>query len=612
MNETIQEKLRLLPSSPGVYKMYNAAGEIIYVGKAISLKNRVRQYFQSNKNHTPKVLAMVKHVYDFDTVQTTNETEALALESNLIKQFRPKYNILLKDDKHFPYIRIDYRQDYPKIEIVRKISVDGAKYYGPFLSAIALRDGMNVVREHFPVRHCKKDLSRALARRERPCLMFHVGKCCAPCAGLVDRDEYHAMLEEIVQFLTGNTDRVVRKLTEEMELAAKELQFERAASLRDRIQAIVRIREKQIAINTKGNTIDVFAVGRLADNALIFAMFVRDGKVVGTEKFRMGIGSGESDDEIISAFLKQYYLEVSDISQEILVNVQPADVGAITEWLCESRGRKVTLHVPQRGEKAELVKLAFRNCVDALEKDCALQQRAWERGEGALIELATALNLEVIPSRIECFDNSHIMGRDTVSSMVVFTDGQPDKKAYRRFKVKAEVEGDDLAAMRETLSRRFKRYCDGDNGFDELPDLLVIDGGETQLHVALDVLESYGLSHIPAIGLAETHELIYMPNQAQPVALPRSSASLHLLQRCRDEAHRFAISYHRGIRQKNALYSVLDNIDGIGERRKRALFDAFVSLQAIREASIEELSSVDGMNSAAANSVWNYFHTEEK
>lgn len=611
MNQIIEEKLRLLPSAPGVYKMFNAAGEVIYVGKAVSLKNRVRQYFQSSKNHTPKVRAMVSHIADFETLRTANETEALTLESNLIKQFKPRYNILLKDDKHFPYVRIDYRQDFPRVEIVRRVQNDGARYLGPFLSGIALRDGMNVVREHFPVRHCRKDLKKAMARRERPCLMYHVGKCCAPCSGNVSRAEYHAMLDEISAFLTGHTERVLRELNERMQQAAESLQFERAAALRDSIRAVETLRDKQAAIGTHKDMMDVFALGRLNESVLVFALFVRDGKVIGTEKFRMGAGDGETEEEILAAFLKQYYLEAAAFPPEILLYSDAADMEIIAAWLSERAGRRVWLHRPQRGAKAKLAELAHRNCVDALEKDAALQRRAWERGEGALAELSGLLELETVPERLECFDNSHIQGRDTVSSMVVFTNGQPDRKAYRRFRIRAEAGGDDLVAMREALTRRFARFASGDAGFDRLPDLLVIDGGRTQLDVATEVLAEAGLSFVPVIGLAEAHELIYQPGEEQPLALPCNSAALHLLERLRDEAHRFAVSYHRSLRQKNALFSILDQIDGIGDRRKRALFDAFVTLDAMKAATVEQLAAVPAMTHATAEAVYAYFHPEE-
>lgn len=608
MNQIIEEKLRLLPSAPGVYKMFNEAGEVIYVGKAVSLKNRVRQYFQSGKNQPAKVAAMVRHIADFETIRVSNETEALSLESNLIKQFKPKYNILLKDDKHFPYVRIDLRQDFPRVEIVRRVKKDGARYLGPYLSALLLRESMNVVRDHFPIRHCKKDLKRAIARRERPCLMHHVGKCCAPCSGKVSREEYHAMLSEVIAFLSGDTAGVLRELEAQMESSAAALDFERAAYLRDRIHAIRSLADKQVVIGVNHSMSDVFAVGRLDGAVLVFALFVRDGKVIGTERFRMGALSDESDADIMAAFLKQYYAEADSIPPEILVHSEPSELPQIQSWLSAAGGRSVRLHRPQRGDKAQLASLCYRNCIDALEKDAALQKRAWERGEGALAQLTGILGLETLPQRMECFDNSHIQGRDTVSSMVVFTDGQPDRKAYRRFRIRTDTGGDDLAAMREALSRRFARAKNGDVGFDALPDLLIIDGGRTQLAVATEVLDAFGLSFIPAIGLAELHELIYVPGREAPIELPRASAALHLLERIRDEAHRFAITYHRSLRQKTALFSVLDEIDGIGDRRKRALFDAFTTLNAIKSADVDTLAAVPGMNRPSAQAVYDYFH----
>ena len=608
MNDIIQEKLKLLPSTPGVYKMYDANGTLIYVGKAISLKNRVRQYFHASKNHTPKVLAMVSHIADFETISVTNETEALSLESNLIHQYKPKYNILLKDDKHFPYVRIDIRQDFPRIEIVRRVQKDGALYLGPYLSAVALRDAMNVVREQFPVRYCRKDLDRAIARRERPCLMYHVGKCCGPCTGNVTRQAYHDILDTAASFLKGNTDAVIASLTEKMQAAAMAEEFEKAAKYRDTIRVIGRISDKQAVISTSSNALDVFAVARYHGDTCVFGMFVRNGKVIGTEKYRMDADEETMLGEVLGAFLTQFYLDSNAFPPEILVNLLPPDADEIMAWLHVQAGHICDVRVPQRGNKRKLVELAGKNCLEAMEKDEIIRNHAYERGEGALAELSIILGLDSVPQRMECYDNSHFMGRDTVGSMVVFTDGQPDKKAYRRFKIRTDAGGDDLVAMQEMLTRRFTRYLDGDAGFSPLPDLLVIDGGVTQLAVAMQVLDELGLSHIPVIGLAESHELIYMPGNETPIALERNSAPLHLLERIRDEAHRFAITYHRSLRQKNALYSILDQIEGIGEKRKRALFDAFTTLDAIKEADMEKLRQVPGMNLTAAESVYQYFH----
>ena len=418
------------------------------------------------------------------------------------------------------------------------------------------------------------------------------------------------MLMEIIGFLSGDAKKVLRSLNEQMLEAAKALDFERAADLRDRIHAIESLADKQVVIGTNQAVSDVFAVGRLDDAVLIFALFVRDGKVIGTDKFRMDAASDESDADIMSAFLKQYYEEDAPIPPEILLHTEPADLAEITDWLTSRAGRNIHLHKPQRGDKVQLAALCYRNCIDALEKDAALQKRAWERGEGALLQLSGILGLDSLPHRMECFDNSHIRGHETVSSMVVFTDGQPDRKAYRRFRIRAETGGDDLIAMREVLTRRFERAKNEDAGFAELPDLLIIDGGQTQLAAALDILDRFGLSFIPAIGLAESHELIWQPDADTPIELPKASAALHLLERIRDEAHRFAITYHRSLRQKTALFSILDEIDGIGDKRKRALFDAFTTLDAIREADIDALSAVAGMTKTSAEAVWKHFHAD--
>lgn len=610
MNDVIQEKLKLLPSSPGVYKMFNASGEVIYVGKAISLKNRVRQYFQSSKNHPPKVAAMVRQIEDFEYIRVANETEAFSLESNLIKQFKPKYNILLKDDKHFPYVRVDLKQDFPRLEIVRRVKNDGAKYLGPFLSGLLLRDGLALVREHYPIRQCKKDIARMIARRERPCLMYHIGKCCAPCSGNVSREEYHRLLDEVLSFLSGKTDEIIRSLTAQMESAAESMDFEHAAHLRDRIRAIESLSEKQAVIATTNTMMDVFALGRLEGTALVFALFVRNGKVIGTEKFRMDADTEESDADILSAFLSQYYAESASFVPEVLLYQDASDMESIAEWLGGLAGRKVSLHRPQRGEKRRLTEMAYRNCLDVLEKDASLQKRAWERGEGALTQLSAILGLETVPSRLECFDNSHIQGRDTVSSMVVFTDGQPDKSAYRRFRIREDAGGNDLIAMKEALTRRFQKAAENEAGFLPLPDLLIMDGGPAQLQVALDVLDSFSLDFIPTIGLAELSETIYLPGEPEPIALPRNSAPQHLIERLRDEAHRFAISYHRNVHNRNALYSVLDSIPGVGDKRKRALFDTFLTIEAIKAASLDELKAVPLIDARTAESVYGYFHKE--
>ncbi|MBO4563659.1 MAG: excinuclease ABC subunit UvrC [Clostridia bacterium] len=610
MNDVIRDKLKLLPDSPGVYRMYNSLGEIIYVGKAVNLKNRVRQYFQ-NTVKQPKVAAMVSNIADFEFTITASEAEALNLECNMIKQNRPRYNILLKDDKHFPYVRIDFTKDFPRPEIVRRVKKDGARYFGPYLSALTLREAIQAVRDFFPVRHCKKDIARAVARRERPCLMYHIGKCCAPCSGKVSREEYHKYLDEIALLLQGHCKPVVEELTRQMNDAAQNLEYERAAVCRDRIKAMEALAEKQRAATTVINSFDVFAVARDDMNTVVYATMMRDGNVVMTDGYFV-TANEESDAEIMASFLTQFYYDSGYVPGEIVCRSLPENSQGIAEWLRSNCGHAVKLIEPKRGEKKQLAELAFLNGTEALKRRKELTVREWERSEGALAELSRIVGMDELPHRMECFDNSHFQGRDTVGSMVVFIDGKPNKDLYRRFRTRTQVEGDDYEAMREHLTRRFQRAADGDTKFNELPDLLIVDGGRGQLNVALEVLDAFGLSYIPAIGLAERNEDIILPDRDEPVSLPRSSSTLHLLQRIRDEAHRFAITYHRSMRSKTALYSVLQEIPGIGEKRRRALFDRFLTMDAIKNASVEELASAEGMNLPAARSVYEFFHKDEK
>ena len=607
MNEKIEAKLKLLPDKPGVYKMFNARGELIYVGKAINLKNRVRQYFQSSKNHPPKVASMVSNIDDFDFVIVGNETEALNLESNLIKQNKPYYNILLKDDKHFPYIRIDYKQDFPRVEIVRKYKKDGAKYFGPYLSGFALRESITAVREHFPIRQCKKDIRKAIARGERPCLMYHIGKCCAPCTGKVTPEEYRLLLDQVTALFQGNCKTYIDDLTAKMMAESEKLNFEKAAQYRDRIRAMQSISEKQIASSASDNSYDVFALARNELETVVYGLFVRAGNVISAESFSINAGD-EPFSEIISQFLLQFYVGMANLPKEIIIMDEAEDVENIELLLQKQSGHAVKIHVPRRGEKLKQGQLARMNAEETIGRHRELTHREWERSEGALTELMQIIGMDVFPHRIECFDNSHIQGRDTVGSMVVFIDGKPDKTLYRRFRTKQNTGGDDYLAMREHLTRRFRRTIDGDEKFAELPDLLIVDGGRGQLNVALEVLNDFGLAYISCIGLAEKNEEIILPDERESVILARSSPVLQLLQRVRDEAHRFAITYHRNLRARNSLYSVLDSIKGIGDRRKRALYEKFLTIDAIKAADMDELKSADGMNAAAAKSVYDYFH----
>ena len=604
MNTVLEDKIALLPEKPGVYKMLDDTGTVIYVGKAKVLKNRVRQYFQSSKNHSPKVRAMVSHIADFETIEVHSEVEALSLESNLIKEYMPKYNILLKDDKHFPYFRIDMRQDFPRIEIVRRVKSDGATYLGPYIVGPSVQEELRLVYDLFPLRHCKKSMASMQSRGERPCLLYHVGKCCAPCSGHITREQYHAYLRDAIRLLNGKSGDLVPYLKDKMEEASAALDFERAALLRDKLRATLALREKQAAISVNDLNADVFAIGARNAYRMVFTLYVREGKVIGTHAFPL---EGDGDDapaEWLSAFLLQYYgSEGIEIPPNVLLAQECTDMETIEEWLHSRKKRKVTVAVPVRGVKHQLTDMAEQNCAALLEKNEKIQMRAWERGEGALAELSAILGLDEVPSRVECFDNSHLMGTNTVASMVVFRDGKPDKTAYRHFRIRTEAGGDDLPAMREVLTRRLS--ADG-----ELPDLLVLDGGKTQLTIGVEVLSALNLTHIPICALAESDEIIYLPEREEPIALPKSSAPLHLIERLRDEAHRFAISYHRNLRSRSALYSLLDDIPGIGENRKRALYDAFITVDRIKAATVEDLKAVKDMTSTAAQEVYEHFHPQ--
>ena len=594
MNQVLLDKIALLPEKPGVYKMLDASGEVIYVGKAKILKNRVRQYFQASKNHSPKVLAMVSHIEDFETIVVGSETEALSLESNLIKTFQPKYNILLKDDKHFPYFRIDLKQDFPRIEIVRRVKQDGATYLGPYIVGPSIKEELWLAYDLYPIRHCKKSMEKSIARRDRPCLMYHIGKCCAPCTGTVSKETYHGYLQEAIKLLDGKTGDLIPKLEERMTAYAESMEFEKAAMVRDKLKALRALQEKQVAITVKGLDADVFAADMLEDALMIFALYVRNGKIIGTHAFPMESANDAQLSEIRSAFLMQYYGHSDvEIPKTILVDGECDDLESIAELLSEKCRRKISVAVPVRGEKRK---------TDSMHRADAL--RAWERDEGALLVLAHALGLDAPPHRVECYDNSHLFGSNTVSSMVVFTDGKPDKAEYRHYRIRTVSDGDDIDSMREVLTRRFSKG-------EKLPDLLLLDGGKTQLAVGEDVLRETNHEDVPIAALAESEEWLYIPGQEEPIVLPRSSAALHLIQRIRNEAHRFAITYHRNLRSKSALYSQLDQISGIGDKRKHALFDAFFTVDAIRSASLEQLKTVRGMTEPSAKAVYAFFHPDQ-
>lgn len=612
--EKLKAKLALLPDHPGVYLHKNAQGDVIYVGKAISLKNRVRQYFQSSKNHPAKVQAMVRNIADFDYVLTESETEALTLESNLIKQYRPYYNILLKDDKSFPYVRINLNNDFPRVDIIHDVKKDGAKYFGPYLSKHAVLEAIEAIQENFPLRTCKRNITKSIQRNERPCLNYYIHRCVAPCTGNVLKEEYHLLVREVIDFLQGKTEAVLQRLRLDMARASDEMAFERAALVRDRIQSIESLSAKQKAITASQHDYDVFALETFENNTLVYAFLVRDGKIIGAEHFAL-IATEETKENMMSSFLRQFYTSGVVIPKEIEVNIEPDECMETERWLSQLRKSKVSISVPQRGQKKELVVLAQKNAKDQLVKQASAKKREWERTEGALQKLSDCIGIEQKPHRIECFDISHTAGTDPVASMIVFEEGKPTKKQYRRFRIKTAT-NDDYASMKEVLTRRFlrgqKEREEGKiEGFARFPDLLIIDGGKGQLQIAMNVLEELGIYYqeeVFLMGLSERMEEIWLPNRSESILLKTGSPELHFVQRIRDEAHRFAITYHRSLRQKTALFSVLDTIPGVGPKRKKILFDHFVSMEAIKKASLEELQELKGMDQKSAQSVFSHFN----
>lgn len=609
ITDEIRSLLASLPDKPGVYIMKDGDGAIIYVGKAVSLKNRVRQYFQTSKTHSAKTAALVRKIQSFETIVTDNEVEALILECNLIKKHRPHYNILLKDDKNYPLVRIDPKEDFPRAEVVRRRQNDGAQYYGPFVSSGALRDVLDVAGKMFPLRTCKKDISRAIRLGERPCLNYQIGNCMGPCTGRVTVEQYRCAVDYIVDLLTGRHTEAEQALRVQMAEAAKALDFERAARLRDALIALEELTQKQKMVTDRQDNRDVFALRTNEGTALVQAMFVRGGQMTGSEHHELQWEGEEEDRELMAQFLRQFYAGAPAIPREVLLNVLPENAALTAAYLSGLRGARVRMLVPQRGKKRELVDLALRNAGQSILRLQTKARSEFERHEGALIQLADALGLQAPPERIEAFDISNIQGTDSVASMVVFIKGRPSPKDYRRFKIKTVEGADDFASMREVIKRRMLRARKGSGGFDSLPDLLLIDGGKGQLGAAVQALEETGYGPLKAIGLAKRMEEVFLPESKEPVILKRNSAALHLLQRVRDEAHRFAVTYHRRLRTGRTIVSELDSIPGIGKKRRTELIRHFKSIKEIEKAKTEALCEVEGMDKRSAQAVYDHFHT---
>ncbi len=595
MNEQIATTLKMLPEKSGVYIMHDATDRVIYVGKAVVLKNRVRSYFRESGQHSVKVQALVSHVERIETIVTDSEIEALILECNLIKKYRPRYNIMLKDDKTYPYLKVTLQEDFPRLFVTRRVLKDGAAYYGPYADVGAMHATVKLLRGMFPIRKCRT------MNPDRPCLQYHIKRCLAPCAGYISKEAYRRMVENICLVLDGKTADLKRSLKEQMQQAAETLDFENAARLRDQLQAVERLDEQQKAVLGAG---DMDIVGYAADNfsVCLQLFFVRAGKLIGRKEFFLPVG--DTEQEVVAAFVKQYYYQEDIfIPKEILLSVLPeaSENAVLAEWLTARAGHKVELLQPQRGDKAKLMKLACENAQKLIQEKERIGQLQQESNLQAAEDLQQAIGVEHPLERMECFDISHTQGAETVASMVVFKDGAASKGDYRRFKLlSTEGKPDDFKSMQEVVYRRYSKY-------EDLPSLVIIDGGKGQLSSALEVIRGLGLAELPVIGLAKREEEIFLEGRSDSIMLDKESAALHLIQRIRDEAHRFAITYHRKLRGKRNLVSILDHVEGIGPKRRQALWQHFSSLDAMKAATVEELAAVEGMNSAAAEKLAAFF-----
>ncbi len=612
MNDELKWKIENLPDSPGCYIM-KSGGEVIYVGKAKNLKNRVRQYFQSSANHTQKVRAMVARVDDFELMLVDSEMEAFTLECNLIKRYKPFYNILLKDDKHYPYLRVNMKEAFPRVTIVRRVAHDGAKYFGPYFGANVVRDALDAVRSIFPIRTCSHKLPTEKALR--PCVNYEIGLCRAPCANRISQEEYHELMEGVVDFLGGKFELVLGRLKEKMNQAAANWNYERAAVYRDQITAIDQLMQKQKAIVADGGDQDVAAALIDENGALVQMMYVRGGRLIGSERFSLDNSAEETAEEALSQFIAQYYDESRVPPRELLVNADFPDRAALEERLSGFRQSRVHILVPQRGEKRKLILLAQKNLLEEAEKRRKRLANSYERTIGALEELKGVLGLPERPRRVEGYDISNTQGAQSVGSMVVMIDGVSANKEYRHFRIKTVEGPNDFASMREMLSRRLahglKEVEEGaaNARFADFPDLILIDGGRGQLNAALEAMRESGLD-IPMFGLAKRIEEIVLPNEEESIVLDRHSNALHLIQRLRDEAHRFGITHHRALRAKNSIASRLESIPSVGTARRRALLTHFRSMEALRQASPEEIALVNGISPALAQTIYEYLHKD--
>lgn len=613
----IEEELNKLPTRPGVYIMHDRNDEIIYVGKAVILRNRVRSYFRESTKKSVKIQQMVKNIAWFEYVVTDSELEALVLENNLIKENQPKYNTMLKDDKTYPFIKVTVADDFPRILMCRRIQKDNARYFGPFTSGEAVHETIDLLRRIYRVRGCKLGIDAGAAPdpgSTRKCLYYHMGQCDAPCDGGIGKEEYGRNIAQVLGFLSGDHNDVIRLLTKKMEEASEELDYERALEYRDLITSVKRVSEKQKITDTGTDNRDVIALASDNESVIIQMFFIRDGKIVGRDHYYMKQAGDETAADIMAAFLMQFYMGAPFIPKEILVKDMPSGLPLIEEWMSSQNGSKVSVIVPQKGRKEKLVALAYENALIKLSRDIEKLKRKEERTLGAVEEIARLLGLADI-HRMEAYDISNISGFESVGSMVVYEDGRPKPNEYRKFKIRSVEGPNDYASMEEVLTRRFEHGMreigsgDTDGKFSRFPDLILMDGGRGQVNICRDVLDKLGLD-IPVCGMVkdDNHRTrgLYYDNKELPIS--HASQGFHLITRIQDEAHRFAITFHRDLRGKKQVHSILDDIPGVGPKRRKALMKAFESLEDIKKASLEELGAVDGLNAAAAKSVYDFFH----
>lgn len=618
----IEEELKKLPAKPGVYIMRDHKDTIIYIGKAISLKNRVRQYFQSSRNLSPKIQRMVEHMDHFEYIITDSELEALVLECNLIKEHRPKYNTMLKDDKTYPYIKVTVNEAYPRVLTTRQMKKDKAKYFGPYTGGGAVKDMIDLLRKVYKIRTCNRNLPRDIGK-ERPCLYYYMGQCDAPCQGFISEKDYGENINQVLEFLNGNYSPVLKMLEQNMTEASEKLEFEKAAEYRDLIESVKVIANRQKITNTDQMDRDVIAFAREKDEAVVQTFFIRGGKLIGRDHFHLSGVEGETDGGVMTSFMKQFYAGTPYIPKEIFLGAQPDEEELLVDWLSSLRGQKVFIKVPKKGDKEKLVELARKNAQIVLNQDIEKIKLQEARTTGALKDLADLLDLPII-ERIESYDISNTAGFESVGSMVVYEKGKPKRADYRKFKIKTVQGPDDYASLYEVLTRRFthgikERQELREKGMDEAlgsftkyPDLILMDGGKGQVGVALKVLSELNLN-IAVCGMVkdDNHRTrgLYYNNQELPI--DKSSELFRLITRIQDETHRFAIEYHRSLRQKRQVRSILDDIKGIGPTRRRALMKHFQSLEAVQSADVEELMKVPSMNRQAAEAVYFFFHKNE-